>query len=98
MVKILNEGTKQLITGNFEYQMQVNSKDEVKEITTAFNTMANKLKDLKKIGEESITILYNEIHIPLNTITENISIILEEDATELNSKQIKIIENIKKYA
>jgi len=95
MVKILNEGTKQLITGNFEYQMQVNSKDEVKEITTAFNTMANKLKDLKKIGEESITILYNEIHIPLNTITENISIILEEDATKLNSKQIKIIENIK---
>ena len=95
MVKILKEGTQQLITGNFDYQIQVDSKDEVKEITTAFNIMANKLKDLEKIGEESITILYNEIYIPLNTITENISIILEENSTELNSKQIKTLENIK---
>lgn len=53
-IKMLEEGSKIIGGGNFEYKINIKTKDEIEELAESFNTMAKSLKEVEALKAEKI--------------------------------------------
>lgn len=53
-IKILMAGSKIIGDGNFEYKINIKTKDEIEELAESFNTMAKSLKEIEELKEVKI--------------------------------------------
>ncbi len=61
----LREGVDQLKSGNFDYSLKVTCKDELGNLTTAFNTMTGQVKNLLYSKEQLLLNVSHELRSPL---------------------------------
>jgi len=67
-IKQLNDSTKEVASGNFNVQLQEKGKDELAELATSFNIMANELKANEYLAKEFVRNISHEYKTPLSVI------------------------------
>ncbi len=86
-IRQLGAGTKIIAAGNFSYELQIRSRDEIGELAALFNAMAAKLKELHSGLEAKVSARTKDLEkarIFLDAIIENIpNMIFLKDAKEL---------------
>lgn len=94
-IKLLSEATKQFSEGNFESRAAVVTKDEVGELSTTFNSMADSIKDMiTKLSYEKEKQKYffdnftHEIRTPLTTILGYTELLWKTDDEEVKDKSL----------
>ncbi|MCM1566270.1 MAG: HAMP domain-containing histidine kinase [Dehalobacter sp.] len=94
-IKMLNEATKQFSEGNFESRAPAVTKDEVGELSTTFNSMADSIKDMiTKLSYEKEKQKYffdnftHEIRTPLTTILGYTELLWKTNDEEVKDKSL----------
>lgn len=64
----LSDGAKELGRGNLEKRIDIISKDELGELSEAFNIMAEKLQELDKLKDDFVNSVSHELRSPLSAI------------------------------
>ncbi len=64
----LTQATKQIIAGNWQTQVPIRSRDELGQMSHAFNHMANSLAQQRMLQTRLIHDLTHELHTPLSVI------------------------------
>ena len=64
----LSDGVKIISDGNYDYQIQIKSKDEIGEFAKSFNQMTYNIKMANKAKDEFLANLSHELKTPLTTI------------------------------
>lgn len=79
-IRELTEGVAEIEEGNFEKRVAIRTKDELEELGSAFNKMAQNLKRLQELKNEFTFIAAHELRTPVTAIRGYISMILEGTA------------------
>lgn len=94
-IKLLNEATKQFSEGNFESRATAVTKDEVGDLSSTFNSMADSIKDMiTKLSYEKEKQKYffdnftHEIRTPLTTILGYTELLWKTDDEEVRDKSL----------
>ena len=64
----ISSTAKRLATGNFSERIPVTSKDEIGQLSSAFNDMANELENSEQIKNDFISSVSHELRTPLTAI------------------------------
>ena len=67
-VKELNNATKEVILGNYDFQLDVKQKDEISNLTSNFNKMIRDLNSNEYLNKEFVRNFSHEIKTPLSAI------------------------------
>lgn len=67
-VRILKEGVDQVISGNLDVDMPVNSNDELGKLTISFNSMTNRIGDMIRSRDQLLRDVSHELRSPLTRI------------------------------
>jgi len=94
-IKILQDATDRIASGDLDSRITVNSNDEIGNLGNAFNKMCNKLKELDHMKSEFISNISHNIKTPLTAILEANELMLDRVAGQLSESQIKLL-NISK--
>ena len=94
-IKMLNEATRQFSEGNFESRAPAVTKDEVGELSTTFNSMADSIKDMiTKLNYEKEKQKYffdnftHEIRTPLTTILGYTDLLWKTNDEDVRDKSL----------
>lgn len=94
-IKTLNEATRQFSEGNLESRANVATKDEVGELSTTFNSMADSIEDMiNKLSYEKEKQKYffdnftHEIRTPLTTILGYADLLWKTDDEDVKDKSL----------
>jgi signal transduction histidine kinase len=94
-IKMLNEATKQFSEGNFESRALAVTQDEVGELSTTFNSMADSIKDMiTKLNYEKEKQKYffdnftHEIRTPLTTILGYAELLWKTNDEDVRDKSL----------
>lgn len=82
-VKAIQEGAKIIGSGNFQYKINIQTKDELEELGRAFNEMTKGLKELSDLKDEMVFIAAHELRSPVTKICWYFSALLEDPAVKL---------------
>lgn len=94
-VRKLDEGTRQIASGNFAYALDDPSPDELGSLARSFNQMAEKLGELDRMKADFVSCLSHELRSPLTSLKEATSLMQDQVAGPVTPKQerlLKIIE------
>ena len=72
--------------------LKIHSKDELGELASAFNEMADRLRQEEQLRSDFISMLSHEIRTPLTSIRESVNMIEEEVMGPINRRQRKFLE------
>lgn len=72
--------------------LKIHSKDELGELASAFNEMADRLRQEEQMRSDFISMLSHEIRTPLTSIRESVNMIEEEVMGPINKRQRKFLE------
>ena len=67
-VKKLNEATKEVSTGNYDFELQYDQNDELSELSRNFNLMLTELKSNEYLNKEFIRNFTHEFKTPISAI------------------------------
>ncbi|QUM77411.1 HAMP domain-containing protein [Moritella sp. 24] len=84
----LHEAAKSLSNGNFDYQIEVKSKDELAELSLAFNLLTTTLKSQKLSREQWLSDISHELRTPIAVLLSEIEAI-EDGIRQPEPKYIK---------
>ncbi len=85
-IKDLNNATRQVIDGNYDFTLEMNQKDEISELTNNFNRMVKELQSNEYLNKEFIRNVSHELKTPLSAINGYAELI---NSSELSVKEIK---------
>lgn len=99
-IKILTESTKRLEQGDLGHRTTASSRDEIGELASAFNRMAEKLERMVKTGKEMTAQVSHELRSPLARIQIAVEILKDrlektedtESATHLETIRLDVEE------
>ncbi|MFT7683586.1 MAG: two-component system sensor histidine kinase BaeS [Moritella dasanensis] len=74
-LKNLDNAAKSLSNGNFDYQIDVRGKDELAELSLAFNLLTTKLKTQKHAREQWLSDISHELRTPIAVLLSEIEAI-----------------------
>ena len=74
-LKSLHSAAKSLSNGNFDYQIDVRGKDELAELSLAFNLLTTTLKTQKKSREQWLSDISHELRTPIAVLLSEIEAI-----------------------
>lgn len=95
-IRELERGASEIEQGNFEKQIVIKTKDELEELGSAFNRMAQGLKRLQELKNEFVFIAAHELRSPVTIINGYISMIFSDKAAHLLTEDLKnYLEQIK---
>ena len=91
-VKELNDATKEVILGNYDFQLEVNQKDEISNLTINFNKMMKDLHSNEYLNKEFVRNFSHEIKTPLSAIIGYAELIRDSNIDSDTTKDyLKII-------
>jgi len=90
-LKELMQGIRSFSKERMSETIQIRYRDELGELTDAFNDMTRRLKREESMRSDFISMLSHEIRTPLTSIRESVNMILEEVMGSLNERQKKFL-------
>lgn len=88
----ISQTAKKLATGDFSERIPVTSKDEIGQLSRAFNDMANELENSEQIKNDFISSVSHELRTPLTAIKGWSETLAQGYDPETFSKGMKVIE------
>lgn len=88
-IRSLNEATREVMNGNYDFSLEMKQKDELSELTNNFNRMVKELQSNEYLNKEFIRNISHELKTPLSAIHGYAELINTSDLT---------IEEIKEYS
>lgn len=92
----LSNATKALAEGRFQEPLPVDRRDEVGQLAIAFNTMAERLRELDETKEQFYATVSHELRSPLNAMQEAVRLIGSKSAGPVTPKQERLIAILQK--
>ena len=83
--------TREISSGNFQSDLDIQSPPEISELARAFNSMCERLKAVDKMKAEFLSMISHELRTPLTTIKEGNSLLLERVAGPVTEKQERLL-------
>ncbi|WP_054030160.1 HAMP domain-containing sensor histidine kinase [Desulfatitalea tepidiphila] len=91
-LKELMRGIRSISKERQSEPLKIHSKDELGELASAFNEMADRLRQEEQLRSDFISMLSHEIRTPLTSIRESVNMIEEEVMGPINDRQRKFLE------
>ncbi|MDZ7833635.1 MAG: ATP-binding protein [Desulfobacterales bacterium] len=90
-LKELMQGIRSFSKERMSETIQIRYRDELGELTDAFNDMTRRLKREENMRSDFISMLSHEIRTPLTSIRESVNMIFEEVMGTVNERQKKFL-------
>ena len=81
-VRWLNEGVRQVSRGNMDYRVPVKRKDELRELSEAFNTMTERIQSILQSKEQLLLDVSHELRSPLTRLKVALEMMPDSDLKE----------------
>ena len=91
----LAEGASRVAEGRFSVPVEVRSTDEIGELATAFNRMAEQLAKVDRMKEEFFAHISHELRTPLTAVREATNLLRDEIPGPLSPKQSRLVEIVR---
>jgi len=93
-VRQLSAATKRVADGSFREPLAVRTKDEIGDLTLAFNSMAQELREVAAHKEQFFSQISHELRNPLTAIRASAQLLLRRPAELLDAKGRHWVESI----
>ncbi len=90
-LKRLRHATSLLSDGDFDHRIEISSRDEIGDLTSAFNIMSRKLKEIDQMKADFISYASHELRTPITSLKEAVALMLDRVAGDLTEKQRELI-------
>jgi two-component system sensor histidine kinase GlrK len=90
-LKRLRDAASLLAKGNFDHTLEIYSEDEIGELSTAFNLMSKKLKEIDQMKADFISYASHELRTPLTSLKEATGLIMDRVAGDITEKQRELL-------
>jgi signal transduction histidine kinase len=91
-LKDLMRGIRSVSQDRYSDPVAIHSKDELGELATAFNEMAERLRQEERLRSDFISMLSHEIRTPLTSIRESVNMVGEEVMGPITDRQRRFLE------
>ncbi len=91
-IDLLRQGTREIAEGKFDHRVELETRDELGELASSFNEMADQLKRLDEMKADFIAVVSHELKTPLTSMKEAVNLLLEEAVGPVNPKQRHLLE------
>ena len=93
-IRKLEEGSKFVVGGQFDYKIDVTNEDELGQLTRGFNTMTAYMNEIDQAKNEFASFASHQFRTPLSTIRWHAESLLSGDLGDLNPEQEKYLKQI----
>lgn len=93
-VRQLSAATKRVADGSFREPLAVQTKDEIGDLTLAFNSMAEELREVEAHKEQFFSQISHELRNPLTAIRASAQLLLRRPPESLDTKGRHWVESI----
>ncbi len=83
--------TREIPTGIFSCELANSSPPEIRELSEAFRSMCDRLKEVDRIKTDFFAMISHELKTPLTTIREGTNLLLEGVGGSISEKQVKLL-------
>lgn len=87
----LQEGTRQVAGGNFEYRLAEDRDDEFAELARDFNVMTQRLGELDRMKRDFLSKVSHDLKTPLASMQETTRLLLDEVPGPLTETQARLL-------
>lgn len=94
-IELLSKGADEISKGNFDYNINIKTGDELEKLGEKFKHMKKVLKDNQKLRDEFVFVAAHELRAPVTAIKGYVSMILEGDYGRLTPEMKKTLETTK---
>jgi len=91
-LKDLMRGIRSVSKDRYSDPVRIQSNDELGELATAFNEMAERLRQEERLRSDFISMLSHEIRTPLTSIRESVNMVGEEVMGPITDRQRRFLE------
>lgn len=95
-IKRLAEAAQSVGKGKLDYQITINSKDELGDLAREFNRMTQQLKELDNLKSDFVSSVTHELRSPLISLRMFMDMFLKGNAGPLTDKQKEYLTTMKK--
>ena len=93
-IERLSRGADEISKGNFEYQINIKTHDELEVLGQRFNRMRKVLKDNQRLRDEFVFIAAHELRAPTTVIKGYVSMIMDGNAGPLPAKMKEMLSHV----
>lgn len=97
-IETLRVGAQAIGEGKLSHRIEVNTKDELRELADDFNAMAQKLGELDQMKQDFVSNVTHELRSPMTSIRGYIDLLLQGAAGSINEEQRDYLSVIKNSA
>ncbi len=87
----MRKKTRQVARGDFECSLDLSAPPEIGDLAQDFNLMCNKLKEMDKVKSDFFSLMAHELRMPLASIKEGTSLLLDGIGEELKEKRKEVL-------